>query len=89
LRVAGYDVKEVSAISPGAADEKVIEFAVYDSLVLLTEDIAKGDSCPIPDKRPKDVSVSVVEFVEKNSDKIEDCFVVIQPGCIRISERER
>jgi predicted nuclease of predicted toxin-antitoxin system len=38
LQAAGHDVKEVREISPGAADEKVIDIAINESLVLLTED---------------------------------------------------
>jgi hypothetical protein len=41
-----------------------------------------------PANARKDISRRVVEFVEKNPDKIDACFVVIQPGRIRISERE-
>ena len=38
LREAGHDVAVVRELSPGVADEVVIDFAVRENRILLTED---------------------------------------------------
>jgi predicted nuclease of predicted toxin-antitoxin system len=99
LRVAGYDVKEVRVASIGAPDEKVINMALQESRVLLTEDkdfgqlvFASAVKSPgvillrYPADTRRKLARVIVEFVEKNTEKIEGRFTVIQPGRIRISE---
>jgi len=99
LRDAGHDVSEVRLISPGASDEKVINIAIQESRVLLSEDkdfgqlvFASTSNSPgvilarYPANARQKLASVVAEFVENNSEKIEGHFIVIQPGRIRISE---
>ena len=99
LRAAGYDVKAVSDIAPGVPDEEVINLAVRESRALLTEDkdfgqlvYASAAESPgvmlirFPANTRKNIATIVVEFIERNTEKIKGHFIVVQPGRIRISE---
>lgn len=99
LREAGYDVKTVKDALPGASDEAVIDLADQEARVLLTEDKDFGQlvfssavSSPgvvfirFPGSARQAMASTVVEFVNRNPEKIKGRFVVVQPGRIRISK---
>ena len=98
LRTAEYDVVAVCEIAPRAEDTKVIDMALHDERILVTEDKDFGQlvfahghksngvillryNAPVRSKIAEDV-VRVVRAREK---ELAGCFVVIQPGRIRIS----
>jgi len=100
MRAAGHDVRVVAEVCRGAPDDQVVEFALRESRVLLTEDkdfgqlvFASARESPgvifirFPASVRKTMTDSVVRFVEENSAKIEGRFSVVQPGRIRISGR--
>ena len=99
LRASGHDILAVRDVLPGRPDEAVIQLALKDSRVLLTEDkdfgqLIYASSMESPGvifiRFPVDARQAmirtVVELVEKKADKTEGRFVVVQPGRIRISE---
>lgn len=102
LRAAGHDVRAVADVSRGAPDEQVIDLALQESRVLLTEDkdfgqlvfASAGESPGVvfirfPANVRKAMTDAVVRFVEENSAKIGGRFSVVQPGRIRIFARGR
>lgn len=99
LRAAGHDITAVKDVLAGRPDEEVIQLALKESRVLLTEDkdfgqlvYASSMKSPgvifirFPASARQAMAKTVVGLVEKNADKIEGRFVVVQPGRIRISE---
>ena len=99
LRAAGYDIAEIRIISPGASDNEVIEVANNEARILLTEDkdfgqlfFASSDKPPgvilirFPANARKNITQSIIKFINDNAVKIKGNFVVIQPGRIRISK---
>lgn len=104
LRRSGHDVVAVRDVSPGATDDRVIDFAVRESRVLITEDKDFGQlvfasaaqsagvifiRCPASAR--KTLVATFATLVEEHSERIAGRFVVIRPGNIRISDpvRER
>jgi predicted nuclease of predicted toxin-antitoxin system len=98
LRNAGHDVLAVSEISPRADDAQILNFASQQERILITEDkdfgqlvFAHGkDTHGViflryqPSARLK-IAKEVVTLVKQRGAKLPGCFVVIQPGRIRIS----
>ena len=102
LRGAGHDVVSVRHEDPGAPDEAVIERALRDSRVLITEDkdfgqlvFASASESPgvicirFPANARQAMAQTVVALLEHHGAKVAGRFVVVQPGRIRISERVR
>ena len=98
LRESGYDVLSVSEISPRAEDAGVIELAVKDKRILLTEDkdfgqlvYAHGQKTGgviflrFPASARKQIADETIKLVKKQGEKLIGSFTVIQPGRIRIS----
>jgi predicted nuclease of predicted toxin-antitoxin system len=84
---------------PGAPDEAVINLALRESRILLTEDkdfgqlvfssSAKSPGVVLvrfPASARQAMAKTVVEFVQQHPDKVAGRFVVVQPGRIRISK---
>jgi predicted nuclease of predicted toxin-antitoxin system len=99
LRAAGHDVTAVIEISPGASDEAVIELAVRERRIFITEDpdfgqlvYASGQPTAgvILLRFPRDVRTTlpafVADVVAKYGDKLGERFAVLQPGRIRLSK---
>jgi predicted nuclease of predicted toxin-antitoxin system len=98
LRKAGYDVLRVSEISPRATDIEVIDLALQEARILITEDKDFGqlvyahgrDNCGViflryPATARKEISRDIVRLVKKRGDELIGSFVVVQPGRIRIA----
>jgi predicted nuclease of predicted toxin-antitoxin system len=98
LQRDGHDVLSVSDISPRAEDAEVIELAVRDKRILLTEDKdfgqlvyahgAKGLGViflryPISARRQ--IASDIMQLVKQHGDKLVGRFVTVQPGRVRIS----
>lgn len=99
LRSAGHDVLAVAEVSPRADDAEVIRRALGERRILLTEDkgfgqlvFAHGERTHgvfllrFPSSVREQIAGDVVRLVEKEGGRLARCFVVIQPGKIRITE---
>jgi len=98
LRAAGYDVHAVSEMSPRADDTEVIALAAREERIVLTEDgdfgqlvYAHGQQTHgvvfirYPIAMRKRLGKDVVKLVKQRGETLVGCFVVLQPGRIRIS----
>lgn len=99
LRAAGYDVQTVKERCEGAEDQAIIDLAAKENLILLTEDKDFGQLVfagtqskagviylRFPSKTRSLLAENVVELVKNHGKKLQNHFVVMQPGRIRISE---
>lgn len=97
LQAKGHDVVAVCELSPRAEDEAVMQLALEENRILLTEDkdfgqlvYAKtvGTSGVIfirfPAKERLTLAETVIDLVEKRGEQLTGSFVVVQPGRIRI-----
>jgi predicted nuclease of predicted toxin-antitoxin system len=100
LRTVGHDVVAVAEISPRATDEVVIELAIGEGRILLSEDkdfgrlvyanqAATGGVFLLrfPARTRRDLPGAVVRLVEQRGEALRGRFVVLQPGRVRISSR--
>ena len=100
LRTSGYDVLAVCEISPRAQDSDVMNLAVREEMILLTEDkdfgqlvFAHGQDMTgmiflrFPTLARKQISKDVVRLVKREGEELKGCFTVVQPGRIRISRK--
>lgn len=100
LREAGHDVIAIAEIAKGATDEKVLERALREMRVLITEDrdfgelvYARGRSSPgvilvrFPSQARRAKSATVIEAVSKLGSRLRDAFTVVEPGRLRKSSR--
>lgn len=102
LREAGYNVVAIAEIAKGSTDEHVLELALNEKRVLITEDRDFGElvyargrpsagvillSFDVRAHRAK--SVTVVEVVSKLGARLRSAFTVVEPGRVRISGRPK
>jgi len=100
LRQAGHDVVAIAEIAKGATDDQVLERALKEKCVLITEDrdfgelvYARGRSSSgvilvrFPSRARRAKSATVIEAVSKLGSRLGDAFTVVQPGRLRISSR--
>ena len=100
LRQAGHDVVAIAEIAKGATDDQVLERALKEKRVLITEDrdfgelvYARGRSSSgvilvrFPSRARRAKSATVIEAVSKLGSRLGDAFTVVQPGRLRISSR--
>ena len=98
LRAAGHDVEAVAERLGGAEDPAVLDFAVHESRILLTEDkdfgqlfyaTSRPSGCVLlirfPVSARRSLAKTVTNFVDREAERLEGCFVVLQPGRIRIA----
>jgi predicted nuclease of predicted toxin-antitoxin system len=96
LRAAGHDVTVVSEVAQGAEDPAVIDIAVREGRVFVTEDrdfgqlvYAAGKPAPgvillrYPSAARRNLPALVVDTVAKHGEKLRDRFVIVQPQRIR------
>lgn len=97
LRAEGFDVLAVAEVTPGAEDDQVIEYAVNQGRLLLTEDKDFGQlvyaaghaSCGIilirytPAARPT-LGPRIVALVRDYGHRLTNSFAVLRPDQIRI-----
>lgn len=98
LRAAGHDVMTIADAAPAAEDEVVVQLAVREQRILLTEDrdfgrlfFAQGTESVgviyvrFPAGARSNLGPSVVQLVETLDDRLHEKFVVLQPGRARVS----
>ncbi|MGH2459401.1 MAG: DUF5615 family PIN-like protein [Chloroflexota bacterium] len=96
----GHDVAAVAHLMRGAPDDEVMALADRENRILLTEDKDFGQifyadlsrrrtviliRFPIPLRAS--LGSSMTDLIRRSGDQIIGCFVVIQPGHIRIGRR--
>lgn len=97
LRLAGHDVLAVREICQGAEDAQVIELALYEERILLTEDkdfgqlvYAHGEKTfgviflRYPTPARQQICKWVIKLVEQQGDSLRGCFITVHAGGIRI-----
>ena len=100
LREAGHEVVAISEVAKGATDEQVLERALNEKRVLITEDrdfgelvYARGRSSAgvvllrFHSRARRAKPATVVEAVAKLGSRLRDAFTVVEPGRVRISGR--
>jgi predicted nuclease of predicted toxin-antitoxin system len=100
LRDAGHDVVAIAEVARGATDEQVLEHALNEKRVLITEDrdfgelvYARGRSSAgvilvrFHSRARQAKPATVVEAIAKLSSRLQDAFAVVEPGRVRISSR--
>jgi predicted nuclease of predicted toxin-antitoxin system len=100
LRESGHDVVAISEIARGATDEEVLERALNEKRVLITEDrdfgelvYARGRSSAgvilvrFDSRARRAKPATVVEAVAKLGSRLRDSFTVVESGRVRISGR--
>jgi hypothetical protein len=100
LRAVGHDVAAIAEMSARATDEVVMELAIRERRIPLTEDkdfgqlihaneAATGGVFRIrfPARARADLPGAVVKLIEQRGEGLLGRFVVLQPGRVRISLR--
>lgn len=100
LREAGHEVVSIAEVAPGATDEQVLERALNEKRVLITEDrdfgelvYARGRSSAgvilvrFPNRARRAKAATVIEVVSKLGLRLRDTFTVVEPGRVRMSSR--
>ncbi|HOE11891.1 MAG TPA: DUF5615 family PIN-like protein [bacterium] len=98
LREAGHDVLAVGEQVRGAEDTDVVEMALREQRILLTEDKDFGQLVYAHGRRTLgvvflryptlaryEISKDVVELVRQRGESLSGCFVTVRVGRIRIS----
>ena len=97
LRAAGHDVTAMAELSPRAPDPAVLEMAVREERILLTEDKGFGQLVysrqmqaggvillRFPATARRSLPQAVADLVERYGRRLTGRFVVVQPGRARI-----
>ena len=100
LREANNDVLAIAEVAKGAVDEQVMERALSQTRVLTTEDRDFGELVYARGRRWAGVifvkfhsrvrcakPAAVVEAVAKLGVRLQDGFVVVEPGRVRVGRR--
>jgi predicted nuclease of predicted toxin-antitoxin system len=96
LRAAGHDVVAVAEVAAGAEDGAIIEMAMNQGRIFVTEDrdfgqlvyaaARRGQGVILlrfPSNARADLPTIVTHLVAEHEDKLAERFVVVQPGRIR------
>jgi len=102
LRAAGHDIKAIVEVCPGISDDEVMQIAIREGRVLLTEDkdfgwlvsaSMAGRASVIfirfPMRLRSTLPETIVEFVKQAEDKLTGSFAVVEPGRIRLTKIPR
>jgi len=97
LRQNGYDVKAIVEVMSGASDLVVLQLGFEENRVLLTEDKDFGEwifahknatagviLLRYPSQTRVQMNLALVELVGKYSSRLENSYVVLEPGRARI-----
>jgi predicted nuclease of predicted toxin-antitoxin system len=100
LRRAGHDVIAIAEVAAGATDDEVIERALRQTRVLITEDRDFGELVYARGRATAGVVFLkfgsrarrakprvLVEAIAKLGAKLQGAFVVIEPGRVRLAKR--
>jgi predicted nuclease of predicted toxin-antitoxin system len=96
LRGAGHDVMAVIEFAPGADDAAIMDMAMHEQRIFLTEDADFGQLVyaaakptagvilmRFPSRLRANLPGLVVDVIAKHEAKLAEHFVVLQPGRIR------
>ncbi len=102
LRDSGYDVLAVSEYMQRSVDRDLIEQAHQEDRILITEDkdfgwlvfASHSASAGVilirfPGNKRSTLAQSVLQLVQQYASELKDAFVVVQPGQVRFSRKER
>jgi predicted nuclease of predicted toxin-antitoxin system len=100
LRAAGYDVFAVSEVMQRSDDKELIEQSAREQRIFLTEDkdfgwlvfVTRADSAGVilvrfPGNARETLARTATQVVQEHGSALLNCFVVAQPGHIRISRK--
>jgi predicted nuclease of predicted toxin-antitoxin system len=100
LREAGHDVVAIAEVARGASDEQVLERAVKERRVLITEDLDFGRLVYAHGRSTAGVllvrfhsharsakTATVMEAVAKLGARLQGAFAVVEPGRVRLSSK--
>lgn len=98
LRAAGYDVLAINELMQRSDDRQLIEFAVSEQRIFLTEDkdfgwlvyVSHVDAAGVifiryPSHARRELGRIIVQLVKEQGTRLMGSFVVVQPGQIRLS----
>ena len=102
LRAAGHDVAAVVEFAPGTDDIDLIDIAVREQRIFITEDRDFGQLVyattkvthgvilmRYPSTRRANLPAILAELVARYGEQLSGCFVVVEPGRIRIGGTPR
>lgn len=100
LRGAGHDVAAIAEVARGATDEQVLERALKEKRVLITEDLdfgrlvyARGRSTAgvllvrFKSRARSAKTATVMDAVAKLGARLQGAFAVVEPGRVRLSSK--
>jgi predicted nuclease of predicted toxin-antitoxin system len=100
LREAGHDVVSIAEVAKGATDDEVLQRALEENRVLITEDrdfgelvYARGRSTAgvillrFHNRMRRAKAATVVEAMSTLGSRLRNAFTVVEPGRVRISNR--
>ena len=100
LREAGHDVVAIAEVESGATDEQVLERALKEKRVLITEDLdfgrlvyARGRSTAgvllvrFHNRARSAKTATVLDAVAKLGSRLQGAFAVVEPGQVRLSSK--
>jgi predicted nuclease of predicted toxin-antitoxin system len=98
LRAAGHDFLAVREVMPGVLDEVVIDLAMRDKRILVTEDKdfgqlvhAQSVGAPgvvllrYPSTARQSIAADVLALATSHGPRLAGCFAIVEPGRIRVS----
>ena len=102
LRDAGHDVLAIAEIAAGATDDQVLQRALNENRILLTEDLDFGNLVHahgrpsagvillrFPSRARLTKPATVVDAVAKLGARLQNAFTVVEPGRVRIGGSPR
>ena len=102
LRGAGHDVRSVQEERPTATDREVAAWAASEDRILIAEDrdfghlvhVSAAPSVGVlylryPAAVRSNMAAQVVEAIARHAERLRGAFVVLQPGRMRLTRRER
>lgn len=100
LRAAGHDVLAVAELFPRLEDVAVLDLAIRQKRITLTEDKDFGQLVfadrratggvilvRFPLRARGDLAGTMVQLVRRRGERLTGCFVVVQPGRVRIRRK--
>jgi len=100
LRSVGYPVKAVAEIYPSLPDEMVLELAVAENRLLITEDKDFGEwvfahqhammgvlLIRYPASMRASMVAAVIDLIEGHATELDSSFTVLEPGRARIRKK--
>lgn len=99
LREAGHDVSAIAETSPGITDDQVLEIALKENRILITEDLDFGNLVHVSGRPSVGVILmrfhararpakpaTMVQAVARLGSRLRNAFTIVEPGRVRISE---